>query len=193
MGRPENPGAPHDARATLIEQRTIMIGVGIDDAVANRVIAELLFLHMEDREAPATLLINSPGGRVSASFSILDTMAFVRMSIRTHVVGLAFGTAALIAASGARGQRSARDIARLGIGELWGGDDVSGAERAAAAARARRELVDLLCRATDRGPDTIAALMKSGADFSAAQAIQHGFIDAVSPAPLDTRGAPGPP
>ena len=94
-----------DIYSRLLKERIIFIGTAIDDAVANVVIAQLLFLESEDSKKDITIYVNSPGGSVSAGLAIIDTMNFIKPDVSTMCTGMAASMGAMILMSGARGKR----------------------------------------------------------------------------------------
>jgi ATP-dependent Clp protease, protease subunit len=94
-----------DIYSRLLKERIIFIGTQIDDAIANLVIAQLLFLESEDPNKDITIYVNSPGGSVSAGLAIIDTMNFVKPDVSTMCTGMAASMGAMILMNGARGKR----------------------------------------------------------------------------------------
>ena len=103
----------YDIYSRLLKDRIIMLGVPIDDNVANLVIAQLLYLESEDPEKDIYLYINSPGGYVTSGLAIYDTMQFIKPDVCTICVGQAASAAALLLAAGAKGKRLALPHARI--------------------------------------------------------------------------------
>ncbi|MXG88774.1 ClpP family protease [Nocardioides flavescens] len=95
-----------DIYSRLLADRIVYLGTGIDDGVANAVIAQLLHLENESPDAPVSLYVNSPGGSIPATLAIYDAMQFIRPRVETTCVGQAAATAALLLAGGAPGSRS---------------------------------------------------------------------------------------
>lgn len=95
-----------DVYSRLLADRIVYLGTGIDDGVANAVIAQLLHLENESAELPVSLYLNSPGGSIPATLAIYDAMQFIRPPVETTCVGQAAATAALLLAGGKRGRRS---------------------------------------------------------------------------------------
>jgi ATP-dependent Clp protease protease subunit len=95
-----------DIYSRLLADRIVYLGTGIDDGVANAVIAQLLHLENENPETPVSLYLNSPGGSIPATLAIYDAMQFIRPRVETTCVGQAAATAALLLAGGAAGHRS---------------------------------------------------------------------------------------
>src|SRR5438874_9162108 len=104
-----------DLFSRLLKDRIVFLGAEIDDALANVVIAQLLFLESEDPDKDVMMYVNSPGGEVSAGLAIYDTMQALRCPVATFCVGQAASMASLLLASGARGKRSALPHARVMI------------------------------------------------------------------------------
>ena len=97
----------YDVYSRLLKERIIFLGTGIDDDVANVVIAQLLFLEHEDAERDITIYINSPGGSVTAGLAIYDTMQFVKPDVVTMCMGLSASMATILLCAGAKGKRYA--------------------------------------------------------------------------------------
>jgi ATP-dependent Clp protease protease subunit len=105
----------YDLYSRLLRERIIILGTPIDDAVANLVCAQLLFLEYEDPDKDINLYINSPGGMVYAGMAIYDTMQFIRPDVSTICVGMAMSMAAILLAGGAEGKRYALPNAKIMI------------------------------------------------------------------------------
>ncbi|MFA5021749.1 MAG: ATP-dependent Clp endopeptidase proteolytic subunit ClpP [Patescibacteria group bacterium] len=111
----------YDIYSRLLKERIIFLGSPIDDAVANTVIAQLLFLDSEDTKKDIKLYINSPGGSVTAGLAIYDTMQYVKADVMTICIGMAASMGALILASGAKGKRIALPNAEIMLHQVMGG------------------------------------------------------------------------
>ena len=111
----------YDIYSRLLKDRIIFIGMPIDDTMANLVIAQLLFLEAEDPDKDIHIYINSPGGSVTASLAIYDTMQFVKPAIETICMGQAASGAALLLAAGTKGKRMALPHSRIMIHQPYGG------------------------------------------------------------------------
>lgn len=111
----------YDIYSRLLKDRIIFLGGGIDDDMANLVIAQLLFLESEDPKKDISLYVNSPGGSVTAGLAILDTMNHVKPDVSTVCVGMAASAAAVILSAGAQGKRYALPNAEVMIHQPWGG------------------------------------------------------------------------
>ena len=117
----------YDIYSRLLKDRIIFIGTPIHDEIANLVIAQMLFLEMENPEKDIQLYINSPGGSVSAGLGIYDIMQFVSCDVATYCTGLAASMGSLLLASGAKGKRYALPNSKIMLHQpLVGGDGISG-------------------------------------------------------------------
>lgn len=111
----------YDIYSRLLKDRIIFVGGPINDEVANSVIAQLLFLEKEDKEADIDIYLNSPGGEISSGLAIYDTMHTVRCDVSTTCMGLAASFAALLLSAGTKGKRFALPHARILIHQPYGG------------------------------------------------------------------------
>jgi ATP-dependent Clp protease protease subunit len=111
----------YDIYSRLLKDRIIFIGTGIDDNVANIVIAQLLFLQMEDPKKDISIYINSPGGSVTAGMAIYDTMQFVTCDVNTYCMGIAASMGAVLLACGTKGKRYALPNSDIMIHQVSGG------------------------------------------------------------------------
>merc|ERR1740121_1671017 len=110
-----------DVMSRLLRDRIVMLGEQVDDEVANRLVAQLLYLANEDPTQDITMYINSPGGSVSAGLAIFDTMNFVPCDVRTVCFGTAASMGAFLLGAGAKGKRRSLPNARIMIHQLLGG------------------------------------------------------------------------
>ncbi|HEC69800.1 MAG TPA: ATP-dependent Clp endopeptidase proteolytic subunit ClpP [Candidatus Omnitrophica bacterium] len=111
----------YDIYSRLLKDRIIFIGTPVDDSVANVVIAQMLFLQMEDVSKDINVYINTPGGSIIAGLAIYDTMQFVKPDVATYCVGQAASLGALLLAAGKKGKRFALPNSRILIHQPWGG------------------------------------------------------------------------
>jgi len=111
----------YDIYSRLLKDRIIFLGTEINDAVANAIIAELLFLEADDPDRMINLYINSPGGSVTAGLAIYDTMQFIKSPVSTICIGQAASMAAVLLAAGEKGKRYALPNSRILIHQPWGG------------------------------------------------------------------------
>jgi ATP-dependent Clp protease protease subunit len=169
----------------LYEERIIFLGVQVDDASANDVMAQLLHLEHEDPDRDITMYINSPGGSFTSLMAIYDTMQFVRPDIQTVCLGQAASAAAVLLAAGTAGKRLALPNARVLIHQpategTYG--QVSDLEiQANEIQRVRRLLETTLARHTKKSPDEVRNDIERDKILTAAEAQEYGIIDEVLP------------
>ncbi|NLN93230.1 MAG: ATP-dependent Clp protease proteolytic subunit [Candidatus Hydrogenedens sp.] len=111
----------YDIYSRLLEDRIIFLGYTIDDAVANYIIAQMLYLEAEDPDKPINVYINSPGGSVTAGLAIYDTMQYIRPEITTICIGQAASMGAVLMAAGTKGRRFALPYSRFLLHQIMGG------------------------------------------------------------------------
>ena len=172
----------YDIFSRLLKDRILFIGIPIDDAYSNLVIAQLLFLEAEDPDKDIHLYINSPGGSVTASLAIYDTMQYVKPSIETICMGQAASGAALLLAAGAKGKRFALPHARIMIHQPYGGTQGQASDiqiQAKEILRMRQELDRILASHTGQPLERVEK--DSDRDFfmSPEEAKVYGLIDEV--------------
>jgi ATP-dependent Clp protease protease subunit len=109
----------YDIFSRLLKDSIVFIGTQIDDAVANLVIAQMLFLSAEDPDRDILLYINSPGGSITAGLAIYDTMQFIKPDVQTYCIGQAASMAAVLLTAGAKGKRFSLPNARIMIHQPW--------------------------------------------------------------------------
>ena len=114
----------YDIYSRLLKERIIFLGEPIDDAVANTLIAQLLFLDAENSKEDIKIYINSPGGSVTSAMAMYDTIQHVKADVATICIGQAASAAAVLLASGAKGKRFALPNARIMIHQVMGGVEV---------------------------------------------------------------------
>ncbi len=172
----------YDIFSRLLKDRIIFIGTPIDDAGANLVIAQLLFLEAEDPDKDIHLYINSPGGSVTASLAIYDTMQFVKPALETICMGQAASGAALLLAAGTKGKRMALPHARIMIHQPYGGVQGQAVDiqiQAKEILRMREELNRILANHTGQSLERVEK--DSDRDFfmSPEEAKVYGLVDEV--------------
>jgi len=171
-----------DIYSRLLKDRIIFIGTPIDDQVANLVIAQMLFLQMEDAKKDIHLYINSPGGVVTGGMAIYDTMNFLQCDIVTYCVGMAASMGTVLLAAGTKGKRFALPNSRVMIHQPSGGAGGQTADIAIAAKeilRWRRTLNETLARHTGKPADQIARDSDRDYYMSAEEAKEYGIVDQV--------------
>ncbi len=172
----------YDIFSRLLKDRIIFIGTPIDDSGANLVIAQLLFLEAEDPEKDIHVYINSPGGSVTASLAIYDTMQFVKPAIETICMGQAASGAALLLAAGTAGKRMALPHSRIMIHQPYGGAQGQAVDiqiQAKEILRMREELNRIIARHTGQPLERVEK--DSDRDFfmSPEEAKDYGLVDEV--------------
>jgi len=172
----------YDIFSRLLKDRIIFIGTPIDDNVANLVIAQLLFLQMEDVGKDINVYINTPGGHVTSGLAIYDTMQFVKCGVATYCVGQASSMGALLLAAGRKGKRYALPHARIMIHQPWGGAQGAASDisiQAKEILRLRETLEKLLARHTGQPLDKIKQDSDRDYFMSAEEAKVYGLLDEV--------------
>ncbi|MBU1998075.1 MAG: ATP-dependent Clp protease proteolytic subunit [Candidatus Omnitrophota bacterium] len=172
----------YDIFSRLLKDRIVFIGTPIDDGVANLVVAQMLFLQMEDATKDINLYINSPGGSVTAGLAIYDTIQFVKCGVATYCMGLAASMAALLLCAGTKGKRFSLPNARIMIHQPWGGvqgaaEDIS--RHAQEILKLRDNLTNLMATHTGQSIDRL--IKDSDRDYfmSAEEAKEYGLVDEV--------------
>ncbi|MBM7388530.1 ATP-dependent Clp protease protease subunit [Clavibacter michiganensis] len=173
-----------DPYAKLFEDRIIFLGVQVDDASADDVMAQLLVLESMDPDRDIVMYINSPGGSFTAMTAIYDTMQYVSPQIQTVCLGQAASAAAVLLAGGAPGKRLALPNARVLIhqpatGESSGGQASDIEIQAAEIMRMRSWLEDTLAKHTNRDRDQINRDIERDKILGADEALEYGLIDQV--------------
>jgi len=172
----------HNPYTKLFEERIIFLGVQIDDASADDVMAQLLCLESMDPDRDIQIYINSPGGSYTAMTAIYDTMQFVKPQIQTVCLGHAASAASVILAAGTPGKRFALPHARVLIHQPYteGGGQGSDIEiQANEILRMREEMEGLLAHHTGRTPEQVAKDIDRDKILTAADAKEYGLIDQV--------------
>lgn len=172
----------YDIYSRLLKDRIIMLGTEIDDDVANVVTAQLLFLESEDPDKDISIYVNSPGGSVTAGLAIYDTMQYVKPQVSTICIGQAASMGAVLLAAGAKGKRFALPHARVMIHQPLGGARGQSKDmeiQVAEMVRLRKDLYDILSRATGHTFDRIEKDCDRDFFMSSAEAKQYGLIDEV--------------
>jgi len=173
-----------DPYAKLFEDRIVFLGVQIDDASADDVMAQLLVLESQDPDRDIVMYINSPGGSFTAMTAIYDTMQYIRPQIQTVVLGQAASAAAVLMAAGSPGKRLALPNARILIHQPSTGDSGRGQAsdieiQAAEILRMRGWLESTLSAHSNRTPEQVNKDIDRDKILSAAEALEYGLIDQV--------------
>ncbi|MCA9693848.1 MAG: ATP-dependent Clp endopeptidase proteolytic subunit ClpP [Myxococcales bacterium] len=171
-----------DIYSRLLKDRIVFLGTGVNDQVANVIVAQLLFLESEDPEKDITLYINSPGGVVTAGLAIYDTMQLVRPDVATYCIGQAASMGALLLAGGAAGKRFALPNARIMIHQPSGGAQGQATDieiQAAEIKRLKRVLNQILSEHSGRTVEDILRDTDRDRFMDAETAKSYGLIDDV--------------
>lgn len=172
----------YDIYSRLLKENIIFLGGGIDDGVANIVIAQLLFLQSEDPKKDVTLYVNSPGGQVTAGLAIIDTMNNIKNDVSTVCVGLAASMGAVILASGAKGKRYALPNSEIMIHQPHGGVEGQASDIEISAKRIlkNRDILNkILARATSQPLSKIEKDVDRDFFLGSDDAKKYGIIDKV--------------
>jgi len=172
----------YDIYSRLLKDRIIFLGTGIDDDVANSVIAQLLFLEADDPDKEIHLYINSPGGIVTAGLAIYDTMNYVRAPVSTICMGQAASMGAILLAAGAKGRRFALPNSRIMIHQPMGGFQGQATDidiHAREILRMKQALNEILAKSTGQDLEKIAVDTDRDFFMSGEQAKVYGILDAV--------------
>jgi ATP-dependent Clp protease, protease subunit len=173
-----------DPYAKLFEDRIIFLGVQIDDASADDVMAQLLVLESQDPDRDIVMYINSPGGSFTAMTAIYDTMQYIRPHIQTVVLGQAASAAAVLTAAGTPGKRLALPNARILIHQPAGGSEGSSQAsdieiQAREILRMRVWLEETLAKHSNRSQEQVNKDIDRDKILSAEEALEYGLIDQV--------------
>ena len=172
----------HNPYTKLFEERIVFLGVQIDDASADDIMAQLLTLESLDPEREISIYINSPGGSYTAMTAIYDTMQYVKPDIQTVCLGQAASAAAVLLAAGTQGKRFALPHARILIHQPYteGGGQGSDIEiQANEILRMRSEMEGIFARHTGRTPEQISRDIERDKILTAEMAKEYGIIDQV--------------
>ncbi|MCX5669493.1 MAG: ATP-dependent Clp endopeptidase proteolytic subunit ClpP [Candidatus Omnitrophica bacterium] len=172
----------YDIYSRLLKDRILFIGTPIDDYVANLVIAQLLFLQMEDKDKDINVYINSPGGSVTAGLAIYDTMQFIKCDVATYCVGQAASMGAVLLSAGTKGKRFVLPNSRVMIHQPWGGVQGAAADisiQAKEILKLRDRLNEILSAHTGQSLDKIQKDTDRDYFMSAQESKDYGLIDEV--------------
>jgi ATP-dependent Clp protease protease subunit len=171
-----------DIYSRLLKDRIIFIGTPIDDMVANLVIAQLLYLQMEDAKKDIHLYINSPGGVVTGGMAIYDTMNFLQCDVQTFCVGMAASMSTVLLAAGTKGKRFALPNSRVMIHQPSGGAGGQAADITIAAReilRWRKTLSEVISKHTGKPQEQVDKDSDRDYYMSAPEAKAYGIVDHV--------------
>jgi ATP-dependent Clp protease protease subunit len=172
----------YDIYSRLLKDRIIMLGSGIDDNVANSIVAQLLFLEAENPEKDISIYINSPGGSITAGMAIYDTMQFIKPDVQTICIGMAASMGAFLLTAGTKGKRYALPNAEVMIHQPLGGAQGQATEIEIAAKRIlflRDKLNGIMAERTGQPLEVISRDTDRDNFMTAIQAKEYGLIDHI--------------
>lgn len=174
----------YDIFSRLLKDRIVFIDGEINDAMADLVVAQILFLESENPDKDISIYINSPGGSVTAGLAIYDTMQYVKCGIQTICMGQAASMAAILLAGGSDGKRYALPSSRVMIHQPRGG--IQGQESdisimAKEIIRLKKLSIEYLAHHTKKDYETVAKDMERDFFMSAQDALEYGIVDHVMP------------
>lgn len=174
----------YDIYSRLLKDRIIFLGTGIDDQVANAVIAQLLFLEKEDSEKDITIYINCPGGVIYSGLAILDTMNYIKPNIATIAIGVAASFGTVILSAGTKGKRFALPNSMVHMHQPLVSGGISGQAsdieiEAKEILRLKDLLTKILAKNTGQKFDTVIKDSDRDKHMTAKQALDYGLIDKI--------------
>src|SRR3954469_23620618 len=189
----------YDIYSRLLKDRIVFIGTPIDDHIANLVIAQLLFLQMEDGKKDISIYINSPGGSVTAGLAIYDTMQFLTCDVTTYCLGMAASMGAVLLCAGTKGKRFALPNSDIMIHQVSGGaqGQASDVERTVEYMfKLKKRLIRIIAQHTGKSEEQVRSDSDRDYYMSAAEAKTYGLVDEVIKSRkevklLDGAAAPG--
>lgn len=176
----------YDIYSLLLKNRIVFLGSGINDQVANLVVAQLLYLSREDPESGIQMYINSPGGQVYSGMAIYDTMRMIPNKISTVAVGVAASFGTVLLAAGSKGQRYALPHATIHMHQPLGGAQGQASDieiQAKEILRLKERINQILSEATGQDVDTIIKDTERDFYMSAEEAVEYGLVDKVLEVP----------
>lgn len=172
----------YDIYSRLLKDRIVFIGTPIDDVIANLIIAQILFLNMEDPGKDINVYVNSPGGSVTAGLAIYDTMRFVKCDVATYCLGQAASMGSLLLAAGTKGKRYSLPNARVMIHQPWGGTQGTASDihiQAKEILKLKEQLNQILVHHTGQTLERIEKDTDRDYFMSAEEAKNYGIVDHV--------------
>lgn len=172
----------YDIFSRLLKERIVFLGGPIVDEVANLIIAQLLFLQSEDPKTDISLYINSPGGSVSATLAMIDTMHHIKPDVSTVCVGMAASGGAWLLSQGAKGKRFALPNAEIMIHQPLGGAQGQASDIIITAEhilKTKKRMVEMLASATGQKKEKIENDIDRDYFMSADEAVKYGIIDKI--------------
>lgn len=180
----------YDIFSLLLKNRIVFLGTPINDQIANLTVAQLLFLNQEDREAPISMYINSPGGQVYSGLAIYDTMQMITNPVATYAVGVTASFGTLLLAAGKKGMRYALPHATMHMHQPLGGAQGQATDieiQAREILRLKARLNDIMAFHTGRTIDEIEHDTDRDYYMDAKAAVEYGLVDQVLEPPADKK------
>jgi ATP-dependent Clp protease protease subunit len=172
----------YDIYSRLLKDRIVFLSGEIDDGMANTVVAQLLFLEMDNPSADISLYINSPGGSVTAGMAIYDTMQYVKSPVRTVCIGMAASMGAFLLMAGEKGRRMALPNSEVMIHQPSGGARGQATDvtiQAEWLLRTKKKMIRMMAEMTGQSVETVAQDAERDYFMSAAEALAYGVIDEI--------------
>jgi len=172
----------YDIYSRLLKDRIVFLGGEINDDTANLVVAQLLFLEMEDPDSDISLYINSPGGSVTAGMAIYDTMQYIKPQVRTVCVGMAASMGAFLLMAGEKGKRLALPNAEVMIHQPLGGAQGQATDVAIQAEwlmKTKKKMINMMAEMTGQPLKKIQADVERDYFMSAEEALEYHIIDEI--------------
>ena len=174
----------YDIFSRLLKDRIIFLSGEIDDTTANLVVAQMLFLEMEDPDKEINLYINSPGGSVTAGMAIYDTMQYLRCPVATLCIGMAASMGAFLLTAGAKGMRRILPNAEVMIHQPLGGAQGQATDiliHAEYITKIKNKLNGILAQRTGQPLEKVMADTERDHFLSAKEALEYGIVDEIVP------------
>ena len=172
----------YDIYSRLLKDRIVFLSGEIDDSVADTVVAQLLFLEMEDPDADISLYINSPGGSVTAGMAIYDTMQYIKPQVRTVCIGMAASMGAFLLMAGGKGKRLALPHAEVMIHQPLGGAQGQATDvaiRAEWLMRTKKKMIHMMAEMTGQDEAKLAQDCERDYFMTAQEALDYHIIDEI--------------
>lgn len=172
----------YDIYSRLLEDRIVFISGEIDDASANTIVAQLIYLEAKNPEKDICVYINSPGGSVTAGMAIYDTMKYVKCDVSTICVGLAASMGAFLLAAGTKGKRFCLPNSEVMIHQPLGGAQGQASDIEITAKhimRTKRKMIDMLSKNTGQPAKKVEKDVDRDYFMSADEAVEYGIVDKV--------------
>ena len=170
----------YDIYSRLLKDRIIFLGTGVDDNVANAIIAQMLFLESDEPDQDIYLYVNSPGGQVSSGMAVYDTMQYIKPDVQTICIGQAASMGALLLSAGAKGKRFALPHARIMIHQPSGGFQGQHTDieiQAKEISRIREILDEVLARHSGQNAKKVRKDTERDHYMTGEEALSYGLID----------------